>query len=71
MKYDKKVDLKCEKITQEMAFQQLIPDAWLSPETNNAQQFLDWFPTMPCYQLSYSDNALMCQTVDKLFNDDL
>ncbi|NQW36811.1 MAG: hypothetical protein HQ471_07385 [Flavobacteriales bacterium] len=71
VKYDKKIDLKCEKITQEMAFQQLIPDAWLSPETNNAKQFLDWFTTMPCYQLSYSDNALMCQTVDKLFNDDL
>ncbi len=71
MKYDKNIDLKCEKMSQELAFQQLIPDAWLSSETNNAQQFLDWFATMPCYQLTYSDNELMYQTAHKLFNDDL
>ena len=71
VKYDKNIDLKCEKMSQELAFQQLIPDAWLSSETNNAQQFLDWFATMPCYQLTYSDNELMYQTAHKLFNDDL
>ncbi len=71
VKYDKKFDLKCEKISQELAFQHLIPDAWLSPESKNAQQFLDWFITMPCYQLTYSDTELMYHTVDNLFNNDL
>lgn len=71
VKYDTKVDLKCEKIDQAWAFQQLIPDAWLSPEPKNAKQFLNWFTTMPCYQLIYSDTTQMFQTVTKLFNDDL
>lgn len=71
VKYDQKIDLKFEKLTQEMAFQQLIPDAWLSPEIKNAQQFLSWFAQMPCYQLIYSNVDLMCQTITKLFNDDL
>lgn len=71
VKYQKNSALKFEKIASEIAFQHLIPDAWLSPEIENAQLFLDWFAQMPCYQLSYSDTELMYQTVLKLFKNDL
>ena len=71
IKYQKDSKLTCIKISKIDAFQQLIPDSWLSPKTENAQVFLDWFATLNCYQLTYSDNNKMIATVHKLFNNDL
>ena len=64
-------DLRCEKIAKIDAFQQLIPDSWLSPKKENAQIFLDWFNTLNCYQLTYSKNEEMIKTVSKIFDNDL
>lgn len=71
VKYQKNKDLKIEKISKEEAFQKLIPDSWLSPLPQNAQLFLDWFEKLTCYNLTYSNNELMYQTVKKLYQDDL
>ncbi|APZ45088.1 hypothetical protein BW723_01710 [Polaribacter reichenbachii] len=71
IKYEKDSELTCTKISKIDAFQQLIPDSWLSPKTENAQVFLDWFATLNCYQLTYSDNNKMIAIVHKLFNNDL
>lgn len=71
IKYQKNSELNCSKISKIDAFQQLIPDSWLSPKTENAQVFLDWFSTLNCYQLTYSNNEKMIATVHKLFNNDL
>lgn len=71
IKYEKDSDLKVRKISKIQAFQELIPDSWISPLAKNAQQFLDWFLALPCYQLIYSDNDKMVKTVGKIFNDEL
>jgi len=71
VKYQKDSGLKIKEITKENAFQKLIPDSWLSPLPQNAYQFLDWFEKLTCYNLTYSDNELMYQTVKKLYKDDL
>ena len=71
VKYKKGSDIIINKITNEEAFEQLIPDTWLSPLTENAQQFIDWFATISCYSLTYSDNELMYECVNKLYKDDL
>lgn len=71
IKYVKDSELICEKISKIDAFQQLIPDSWLSPETKNAQIFLDWFENLNCYQLTYSNNQKMIETVSKLFDNEL
>jgi hypothetical protein len=63
--------LTMEKMTQDVAFQHLVPDSWVSPLLENATRFLDWFLGLTCYQLTYSDNELMLKTIDKLFRDDL
>ena len=68
IKYKASATHQLEKMTQEDAFQRLIPDSWLSPEPENAHQFMQWFAQMPCYQLTYSDTELMYQTVHELFN---
>jgi len=69
VKYEKNSEIKFEKMTNEEAFKYLIPDSWLSPKTKNAQKFLNWFATMPCYKLTYGNTALMYKTVKSLFKD--
>ena len=71
VKYKKGSGLTMEKMPQDSAFQLIVPDSWVSPLPENASRFLDWFLKMPCYQLTYSDNELMLETIDKLFNDEL
>ncbi|MCL7763679.1 hypothetical protein MPF19_09660 [Polaribacter sp. Z014] len=71
IKYEKDADLTCEKISKLTAFQQLIPDSWISPKKENAQIFLDWFSTLNCYQLTYSNNEEMIKAVSKIFKNEL
>lgn len=71
IKYEKDSGLSCHKISNLNAFEQLIPDSWLSPLKENAKTFLDWFSELNCYQLTYSDNDKMIATVSKIFNNEL
>jgi hypothetical protein len=71
VKYQKGSGLKLSKLNSEVAFEQLIPDSWLSPEPQNAPLFLDWFTSLTCYSLIYSDNELMYHCVKKLYKGDL
>ncbi|MFY9241980.1 MAG: hypothetical protein WAO74_03025 [Polaribacter sp.] len=71
IKYEKDSELICSKISNLEAFQQLVPDSWLSPIKENAQTFLDWFENLNCYQLTYSKNVEMIKTVSEIFNNDL
>lgn len=68
IKYQKDSGLNCKKISKIDAFQQLIPDSWLSPRIENAQVFLDWFNGLNCYQLTYSENKKMIAKVSEIFN---
>ena len=71
IKYEKNAALSCKEISKIDAFKQLVPDSWLSTKKENAQIFLDWFKKLNCYQLTYSNNEKMIETVTKIFNNDL
>jgi hypothetical protein len=71
IKYEKDSTLKFTKISKIEAFQQLVPDSWLSPIRENAQSFLDWFESLNCYQITYSENDKMISAVTKIFNNEL
>jgi hypothetical protein len=71
IKYKKNTGTSCDKISKIAAFQQLVPDTWLSPRKENAKVFLNWFERVNCYQLTYSDTDQMLAEVAKLFKDDL
>jgi len=71
IKYTKDVPTTCTKISKLEAFKLLVPDSWISPKKENAQQFLDWFDTQHCYQLTYSNTSQMVAEVSKLFKDEL
>jgi hypothetical protein len=70
VKYKKCSRVTLEKIRQEIAFRQLVPDSWISPLSGNVTLFLDWFLGLPCYQLTYSNNHKMVLAIEKLFLDD-
>ena len=71
IKYQKGSELFINKISNIDAFEQLIPDSWISSVPKNVEVFLNWFSKIPCYQLTYSNNTSMINTVHKIFNDDL
>lgn len=67
IKYSAAVDFDMKPISSLQAFEKLIPDSWLSPIEENVSSFLSWFSTIPCYQITYSDNDRMISEVSKLF----
>lgn len=71
IKYQKEVALSFTKISKQKAFEQLVPDSWLSPKKENATAFLEWFATLNCYQITYSQTNEMVASVSEIFNDDL
>ena len=71
IKYEKNSGLSIKEISKIEAFEQLIPDSWLSPLQENVEIFLNWFSKLPCYQLTYSDNKKMIATVNQIFNNEL
>ena len=71
IKYEKDSEIKFSEISKLEAFQQLVPDSWLSPNKENAAIFLDWFSKLNCYSLTYSKNEEMIDVVTKIFNDEL
>ncbi|GAB7257062.1 hypothetical protein [uncultured Polaribacter sp.] len=71
IKYEKNSDISFSKISKIEAFQQLVPDSWLSPIKENAALFLDWFSNINCYQITYADNEKMINAVSKIFENEL
>jgi hypothetical protein len=69
IKYIKDAPLSCKKITKVAALQKLVPDSWLSPIKENAAIFLDWFDSLDCFELTYSNNNEMVAQVSKLFKN--
>jgi hypothetical protein len=65
------VALSFTKISKQKAFEQLVPDSWLSSKKESATSFLEWFAKLNCYQITYSQTNEMVASVSKIFNDDL
>jgi hypothetical protein len=71
IKYQKDAALSFSKISKQKAFEQLVPDSWLSSKKENATSFLDWFASLNCYQITYSQTNEMVASVSKIFNNDV
>lgn len=71
IKYDESIDFEISKISKLKAFENIVPDSWISSIPKNAAIFLDWFEHLPCYQLTYSNNELMYSAIKRIFEDDL
>ncbi|MEN8158142.1 MAG: hypothetical protein ABFS10_14415 [Bacteroidota bacterium] len=67
--YQPGAQLELREIPQHNAIQELVTESWVSKQYENAERFLDWFLSLPCYQLTYSDNDQMIAVIQNLFRD--
>lgn len=70
IKYDPTVEFEIKKISNVFAFESLVPDSWISQKPENVRVFLDWFSSLPCYQLTYSNNEKMINEIGQLLKND-
>jgi hypothetical protein len=70
IKYAKEIVFEIQTIDRFLAFQKVVTEAWLSPEEEKAHFFLDWISKVPIFQISYSDNLQMLDSLHKIFNDE-
>ncbi len=71
IKYDETTPIEISKISSLDGFEKLVPDSWISSIPENVTFFLNWFSSLPCYQLTYSDNQLMQDSIKRIFKDEL
>ncbi|CAM1345686.1 hypothetical protein [Tenacibaculum amylolyticum] len=71
IKYQKDSGLQFNSISKLEAFQKLVPDSWISKKLKNVDVFLNWFSNVNCYQLIYSENDKMVNTVKSILQNDL
>ena len=71
IKYDRNIEFKLTEISNLKAFDSLLPDSWISSVSENADVFLTWFSSLPCYQLTYSNNEMMYDSIKRIFEDEV
>ncbi len=71
VKYLENSGMQLNKMSKNEAFRRLVPDSWVSPLAENAERFLDWFASIPCFELTYSDNDKVVTSLKSLIYDEL
>ena len=68
IKYDRTEDLRLEKISKLEAIKLFNEEAWISPTPENAKSYINWFLSLTCYKLTYSNNESAILKIRQLFN---
>ena len=68
IKFDKNADFKMEKLPVTSALAIFHQEAWVSHNPRHARAFIDWFVTLDCYMLEYSDNYKAMKAISELFS---
>lgn len=66
--YESGADTRLEFATVKTILETIIPESWLSPNPDHAQQFLNWFTQIELYHLTYSDTASVIDEISNLFH---
>jgi hypothetical protein len=67
LKRDEDISFKMEKLQITSALSLFHQEAWVSHNPGHAQAFIDWFVTLNCYRLEYSDNIKAIEAISDLF----
>ena len=65
--YQPGISFKLKKLSTIKALGMFHDEAWVSHNPLHAQKFIDWFATVPCYRLTYSDTSAAKRAVAELF----
>lgn len=67
VRYTPGTDFKMERVPLTRALTMFHEEAWVSHNPGHAQNFIDWFVTLSCYRLEYSDIKKARTAILKLF----
>jgi hypothetical protein len=67
LKRDEDISFTLEKLEAISALAHFHQEAWVSHNPGHAQAFIDWFVTLDCYKLEYSDNTRAIEAISGLF----
>ena len=67
VRYTPGTDYKMEKVPLTRALAMFHEEAWVSHNPGHARNFIDWFVTLSCYRLEYSDIKKARAAILKLF----
>jgi hypothetical protein len=67
LKRDEDISFTLEKLQVTSALSLFHQEAWVSHNPGHAQAFIDWFVTLNCYKLEYSDNIRAIEAISGLF----
>ncbi len=70
IKYDKSVDILLEKIETVEALKKLFDEAWIPPNAENVEVFLDKILNVSFYNLTYSNNQKAFDAINQIFEND-
>ncbi|WP_299519994.1 hypothetical protein [Winogradskyella sp.] len=65
--YCEGADTELEHLSVKNLLETLIPDSWISPNPQDAKQFLDWLKNIYFYRLTYSDTKSAIEEITTLF----
>ncbi len=68
IRHNPEITFKLEKLSTIKALAAFHEEAWVSQNPGHAQNFIDWFVTLSCYRLEYSDNQKAVKAINNLFN---
>ena len=67
IRYNPRIDFFMEKLPAINALSLFHEEAWVSHNPGHAQRFIDWFVTLECYKIEYSDNKKTIEAIRGLF----
>jgi hypothetical protein len=67
IRYNPGVTFKMEKLPVITALTLFHEEAWVSHNPDHVRKFVDWFVTLNCYRVEYSDMAIAMQAIRGLF----
>ncbi|MDN3492035.1 hypothetical protein [Winogradskyella bathintestinalis] len=65
--YQPNAATQLEHLSVKTILETIIPDSWLSPDPEHAQQFLDWLSALQFHKLTYSDTESVTDEISELF----
>lgn len=66
IRYNPEIPFEMEKLSTLRALALFHEEAWVSHDAGHAQGFIDWFVSLDCYRLEYSENRRAVKFINEL-----
>jgi hypothetical protein len=70
IRYNPRVRFKIEKLSEIRALTLFHEEAWVSHNPDHVRKFVDWFVTLSCYRIEYSELSQALKAIRELFAEE-